>query len=194
MKARTAAWLAWSLWGVFALLGAAGFVFQRLNGSTRLRDIAFGVAIASYPTVGALIASRQPRNPVGWMFCAFGLGLAAHLFLRECATYALVTEPGSVSGGEVMAAVSSWLPITYVAGATFLPLLFPDGHVPSSWRALPWVIGIQLMVVILGLALFPGEIDGFPGVDNPFGIDILRSMRDLFWFFFALLLPMAGLP
>jgi hypothetical protein len=193
MEGRTAARLAWSLWGIFGLLGATGLIFQRFNGAIRWRDIALGLALASYPTVGVLITSRQPRNAIGWMFCAFGLGLAAHFFLRECAIYAVVTEPGSIPGGALMASVSSWLPIpTYVVGATFFPLLFPDGHVPSpEWRALPWVVGIHLTIVILGAALFPGEVDGFRGVDNPLGVEIVGNMQDLLWFLFVLIFPVA---
>jgi hypothetical protein len=177
--------------GLYALLGVAGLIFQRLNGFLRLRDVALGIAVASYPTVGALITSRQPRNPIGWMFCAFGLGIAASLFLNEFAIYALITEPGSVSGGAVIASVSSWLPITYLGGATFLPLLFPDGRVPPGWRVLAWLTGIDLTAVIVGLAVFPGPIDGFPGVDNPLGVEMVESMAELLFSLIALLIPLA---
>jgi hypothetical protein len=42
-----------------------------------------------YPTVGALIASRRPRNPIGWLFCLVGLMVIVLSFATAYATYAV---------------------------------------------------------------------------------------------------------
>src|SRR5919112_4903591 len=39
-----------------------------------------GVLSLVYPTIGALIASRLPRNPIGWIFCGVGLLYQLHHF------------------------------------------------------------------------------------------------------------------
>ena len=44
----------------------------------------------AYPTVGALIASRLPTNPIGWIFCGVGLLYAAQRFTMAYADYALL--------------------------------------------------------------------------------------------------------
>src|SRR4051794_2770455 len=41
-----------------------------------LEGLLVGVAVVGIPVVGALIASRQPANPYGWLWCAIGLDLA----------------------------------------------------------------------------------------------------------------------
>jgi hypothetical protein len=49
-----------------------------------------GMLSLAYPTVGALIASRLPTNPIGWIFCGVGLLYAARRFTIAYADYALL--------------------------------------------------------------------------------------------------------
>src|SRR5918994_1735391 len=86
MSHRTAAWLAWSLWAVcVVLIGLAllldfltsevipaGLPGQRPGPGFALLT---GLLSLAYPTVGALIASRLPTNPIGWIFCGMGVFL-----------------------------------------------------------------------------------------------------------------------
>jgi hypothetical protein len=51
--------------------------------------ILFGVLLLAFPTVGALIASRRPENPIGWIFGAMGLAFAfgtfsEHIRIMRC--------------------------------------------------------------------------------------------------------------
>jgi hypothetical protein len=43
--------------------------------------VLYGMLSLTYPTVGALIASRRPENTVGWIFCFFGLLLIVSSFV-----------------------------------------------------------------------------------------------------------------
>jgi type III secretory pathway component EscS len=55
---------------------------------------------------------------------------------------------------------------------TYLILLFPDGRLPSRrWRPLAWISGAAILSVSAGSALTPGPVEGFPGIDNPFGLE-----------------------
>jgi hypothetical protein len=56
----------------------------------------------AFPTVGALIASRLPTNPIGWIFCGMGLLYTTQRFSTAYADYALL-ENLAFPGGEYVA-------------------------------------------------------------------------------------------
>ena len=85
-----------------------------------------GVLSLAYPTVGALIASRLPTNPIGWFFCGLGLLFAAQRVLVSYADYAL-NENFALPGGEYVAWVSTWVWFAIPTLVVFLMLLFPQG-------------------------------------------------------------------
>lgn len=128
-------------------------------------------------TVGALVASRRPENPIGWLLGASGLLYAVMVSVGEYGTYALLTERGSQPGGVVAAWLGSWL---YVLGANLVLysfLLFPDGRLPSPrWRVVAWLVALAICLDTASLALMPGTLYGYPGFDNPFGIEALAGL------------------
>ena len=136
--------------------------------------------------VGAVVASRQPRNPVGWFFVVSATCWAVNEATGS-AVYGLVIEPGSVPLARLMAWPSTWMWVpALVLIVLFLPLYFPDGRLlsprwrPVLWLALLFSVGFG---VVFG-ALFPGEVDELspgvggdvPGVVNPLGIEALRRL------------------
>ena len=137
MNYRTASWLAWLLWALSLAAIGAGVAFQVLNASTPTATprgpaplgIGFVLLFVSFATVGALVASRQPRNPIGWIFCILGILGPFGSASEEYALYALVTRSGSLPGGEIMAWLAAWFagPIIF-AMVAFVLLLFPDGR------------------------------------------------------------------
>jgi hypothetical protein len=180
---RTAAWLAWSLCaGCFALIGLA-LVLDFLTGEVPLRPelrglrpglgfaVLTGVLSLAFPTVGALIVSRLPTNPIGWLFCGMGLLYGAGRFTGAYADYALL-ENFAFPGGEYVA----WLTMcTWFASLTlgvFLILLFPEGQLPSRrWRIVEWAAIFGAALVTLGFAFMPENlILTHPYVENPFGV------------------------
>ena len=96
----------------------------------------------TFTVVGWLVASRQPRHPIGWLMLAFGT-----LFASEVAT--LVYSVGvddRLTGAVGVSALADWagwwrilhVDLLVVLLALIL-LLFPDGHLPSSrWRPVLW--------------------------------------------------------
>jgi signal transduction histidine kinase len=130
-----------------------------------------GVLSLAYPAVGALIASRLPTNPIGWIFCAIGVIYAMQRFTTAYADHALL-ETFVLPWGEVAAWYSTW--ISGFANPTlgvFLMLLFPSGRLPSRrWRILRWVTVSGAAMTALGVAFMPGNLYIHRYVENPFGI------------------------
>src|SRR5215216_2702788 len=179
MSTRVAAWLAWSLCGLTLILVASVVVFEALY-RVSLSGLSSLVFVVPSALVGAVVASRQPRNPVGWFFVVSATCWAVNEATGRYAVYGLVIEPGSVPLARLMAWPSTWMwePAALLI-ILFLPLYFPDGRLlsprwrPVLWLALLFSVGFG---VVLG-ALFPGEMDEVsPGVVNPLGIEALRPL------------------
>jgi hypothetical protein len=148
------------------LTGFVPFVEGRPNFGFALLT---GVLSLAYPTVGALISSRLPTNPIGWFFCSLGLFYAAHRVIGSYADYAL-NENVALPGGEYAAWVSTWAWSAIPTLAIFLVLLFPQGRLPSRrWRIVAWVTLCGATLTALGDMFMPGELPSHPYVENPFG-------------------------
>jgi hypothetical protein len=130
-----------------------------------------GVLSLAFPTVGALIASRLPTNPIGWLFCGMGVLYGAGRFTGAYADYAL-GESFAFPGGEYVAWFSSLVWFATLTLGVFLILLFPDGRLPSRWwRLVAWVALLGAALAELGTAFIPDYlIVSHPYVENPFGV------------------------
>src|SRR5215218_8821506 len=180
MSRRTASWLAWSMCALSLTLIALSLLLLALNLSHPDVHVYFWVentlVSVSFSIIGAIIASRLPANPVGWLFCAAAsIAAVAHLS-AEYAIYALVARPGSLPAGEALAWLASWVWIPYIGCIGLSLLLFPNGRLPSSrWRWLAW---LSVLVTIAGAAwaaLSPGMIGSLGSIRNPLGIEGLPS-------------------
>ena len=140
--------LAWGVCAACFVLTATGLGFLALNDGTATVntlgspefDAIFSVVYLAFPVVGALIASRQPRNAIGWLFLAVGLGRGIDYAFLGYAVHALIVAPGSLPGGALAGLVAdlTWVP-TLLGGTALLFLLFPAGRLPSRrWRPLIW--------------------------------------------------------
>ncbi len=200
MSARAASRLAWSLCSLCVALLAARVVLLVLNKDTTLATGGWGTAnyafillviILAFTLVGALISSRLPANPIGWICLTIGLILALEAVADGYHVYALQTRPG-LPGGEYMAWLGNWLwaPAIFLTG-TFLVLLFPDGRLPSRrWRVVAWSSVAALILIGVTYAFVPGRLDEAPNVTNPLGIESVGSiLRFVYAWDLLLLLP-----
>jgi signal transduction histidine kinase len=119
-------------------------------------------AILAFSVVGALIASRRPDNPIGWILCGAGLSFALGSLAGEYATYALITEPGSLPGGDIMAWLGTWAwPPGIILVFTYLLLLFPDGRLPSGrWKPVAWLAAVASLITVIPVAATAWPIRG----------------------------------
>jgi hypothetical protein len=159
--------LAWSVFGLFAVLVVASTLVTAL-GPAPDEDLFF-MAVAGYGFVGALIAARQPGNPIGWILLVIGSLLAFGALVE--ASVLLEDAPAR----QLSAWLSDWTWYVWLTLAgVFLPLLFPTGRPLSPrWRRVVWLGAAALVLSVAGNAFDPGriDVDSPVPVDNPFGIE-----------------------
>jgi hypothetical protein len=187
MKRRAAAWMAWSVWVLCVALVASATLLEFFDPSVPPKDGLIvdgyiGIALLAYPTVGAIVASRRPKNLVGWILCGMGLLFGVGAFADAYAYYALAAGSDSLPGGMYIAWFSAqllWLP-GLLLGSALLVLLFPNGRLLSqSWRAVVWLAVGGSAITALLFATSPGRISPYR-ISNPFGIEgNLRSILEL---------------
>jgi hypothetical protein len=171
MRARGAAWLGWSLFGLAALIAAGGVTLVGLRGGSAA-TIAGLVTAAGMTAIGALVASSRPGNPIGWIFCAAGVMLVLSSFEQEYADWAS-EEPGSLPAGEALGWVAQWIWVPALAAVlVFVFLLFPDGRLPSPrWRPVALLGAATAALFLVEQALRPGSLENSPAYENPVGVD-----------------------
>ena len=95
-----------------------------------------------------IVLRRRPRNTLGWLMLAMGLGFAVPF--QSYGNYAIAK--GSLPLGPEMLALSgpSWIWFIGISG--FLLMLFPDGHLPTRrWRWFAWMCFAGLAMLFLGI-------------------------------------------
>jgi hypothetical protein len=179
MTSRTSAeWLAWSLCALALVLTGLSLFLLALNHSDPDAHIYSPwldntLTAISFAPVGALIASRHPANPVGWLLCLYGLVISISYFGAEYAIYALLAQPNSLPAGEALVWIASWLLPIIIGLQVFYLMLFPTGRLPSKrWRWLAWLNGVFVLVGVTSAAISPGALMGVLGpIRNPLGIE-----------------------
>jgi signal transduction histidine kinase len=141
--------------------------------------VAFLVAMLAFPAAGLLVVTRRPHNAVGWLLLTIGLVWLAGGLAAAYAVYALV-DPGGLSGGDWAAWAWDyvlWIPGIALVGA--LMLVFPDGRLPSRrWWPVAAVMSVSAGLVLLSLALRPGQMTNYPDVANPVGVSGFAVIAD----------------
>jgi hypothetical protein len=178
-------WVAWSLAALSVAMFVTGDVMYVLARSAQspgdwvtvgtVSEMLTFVPYLAFPIVGALIASRRPRNPIGWICLASGL-LFMLLAITDSYSIYGVARPGSVPFPVAVGTIGNqwlWIPAVGLLGI-YLILLFPDGRLPSRrWRPLALFSGVMIVLLSITEGLAPGPLENQGGVRNPFGLEAL---------------------
>ncbi len=201
MNVGAAAWLAWSLAALSVAMFVAGGVLYVLARSAQssgdwftigtISEIFTFVPYLAFPIVGALVASRRPENPIGWICLASGFLFMLLQITDQYGIYG-VARVGSVPFPVAVGTISNqwlWVPTVGLLGI-YLILLFPDGKLPSRrWRPLAWLSGVMIVVLSLTEGLAPGPLENQGRVRNPSGLEALPWLVDASYVI-LLLLPL----
>jgi MFS family permease len=154
--------LAWVLCGLSWAMAIAAMALAGVNGMSAEAYITNHYAIGTitaifYPLIGALVLRLDRRSPLGWVLCSVGILLGVFIASQQYATLALGLSDAhrSLPGGPFVSWLASWTNLPGIVISTvFLPLLFPDGHVPTRrWRSVAWLAGAVAVVPTLMLAV-----------------------------------------
>jgi hypothetical protein len=162
--------LAWALWAL-AILGLAPIAWLdhllvqagRPDLTQLLALLPHYVAGVGAATVGALLASRRPAHPVGWLLLVFGLATTISGVAQGYAYYLVVTRPADPGAAGAAALLGQLAFYPGPVAMSFIMLLTPTGSLPSPrWRWLAVLILAAPVVAALadvfgsyGLQLLP---------------------------------------
>ena len=177
---------AWPLFGVWVALAITASVLQLRGGD--VLEALVTPALGVLAGVGALLCRRRPENPIGAILLAIALVVTASI-LGDSLT-APYEEEGGIPPLWVRAVVWFDEAIVFVwfgLVGILLPLLFPDGRLPSPrWRPALWA-GLGLVALAaLGTAFGvpSGEWGEHGRIDNPLAVggvagDVLEATTAL---------------
>jgi hypothetical protein len=169
MSTRIASWLAWAVCALSLVLTALSFLLialiLSLNAPIYFYWLEPTTIAVGYSVIGAIITSRLPNHPIGWICCAIGFTGAVEHFSGEYAVYAMLARPEALVGAEAMLWIQNWFWILIFGLIVFLLLLFPNGRLPSNrWRPFAW---LSAAVTLMGATL--------AAISPDVGLDVLGS-------------------
>ena len=180
-QTRRARW-PWAALGVFLSFAVVGLILVAVNGESLLEQIPYVIAFTLFGVVGALLLSRLRGNRIGGLLLFGAATTGASFAASELATY--LASVGIIDGPAVVAAalVSTvgWLLGSFPV-LLFLPLLFPDGHLPSRrWVPFAWLcvacLSLLAVALVLGQETLTGSTDDVV-VANPFFVQSLARFQ-----------------
>jgi hypothetical protein len=154
------------------------------------------LAVASAATIGALLASRRPGHPVGWLLLALALAVAASGVATGYGYVGLLARPGSLPAAGYAAIYNGVSTPVVAACVSFVLLLTPTGSPPSArWRWPARVAVVAVVMAVVGSALLPFD-PPFASARNPLAVDALRGPLEVVslfgWVVAGLSVPVAA--
>jgi len=179
---RRRAWpavLAWSLYALVLLLFATYPVLDRLARDAGRPDLALlapfvvapSLAALTASTVGAVLASRRPRHPVGWLLLTLGLSMAVGGVIAGYLPYTVIVRPGALGGAALLARIYAPLTNLALAALGLVLLLTPTGSAPSlGWRRWGFASAAAMAALAVAATVAPGSVDAPTlAVEGPVG-------------------------
>ena len=127
------------------------------------------VMTLAFSLVGAIIADRQRRNPIGWLFLAIGLlsSVVPAIDFLVAATGSQFSAPAPTTVLLAWLASNFHLPLVgAIVIAVFL--IFPEGRpMPGRWSRAGWLAILGALLVGFGQAFDPSGLRWYPTMPNP---------------------------
>ena len=142
------------------------------------------VGFSAFAVVGALLVAKRSSNAIGWIMAVVALMVSIFLAGDSYAAYTMVIR----GQPDALAVFGAWIGGWYwyallVLVLVYLPLLFPDGRMPSPrWLPVAVLTGVgTLGMIVLGALADTLHLNEAPGyrIDNPIGIEGLGYVEDL---------------
>ena len=180
VRSRVAAWALWAL----AVLGGAliwwlSVLVVRLRPEiTNTGGVPPTIALVSAVTVGAVLASRRPRHPVGWLLLWYGLLTDVGGLAEAYADYGAVARPGALPAAGYVALYGPPTTIAAVVLMALVLLLTPTGSLPTpGWRWWARVAVAAPVVSLLTVVTAPSIDRRYRSIDNPLDLRNLHGVR-----------------
>jgi two-component system, NarL family, sensor kinase len=180
---RFVALLAWALWALTTFTWATAAWLDHLLRQAGRPDlvqlapesVSLIVAAMSAATVGAVVASRRPGHPVGWLLQALGLLMAVAAPATGYANYRLLAQPGTDPAALLAAGNNTAGVLVLGACVGFILLLTPTGSLPSPrWRWWAWIAAAAPLLALASTALLPFS-PPYQSVPNPLAVPTLAG-------------------
>lgn len=141
------------------------------SGLAAVGSMVFAFPVGALIAVGTLIIVRRGRNLVGWLCWLAGV-LAGFGFASGAYVEYSLSLAHALPGTEIAGWFDLWLGTAWVCVLLFIPLVFPDGRLPSPrWRPVALLVVAYLIVITMVRAFNPSVYDGAPLSYNPVGVD-----------------------
>jgi hypothetical protein len=182
----------WALWAL-AILGllVTAWLDHLLRQAGRpdlaqetALDVPAVLVVLSATTVGAVLASRRPNHPVGWLLLALGLFMAAAIVAQGYADYGFQARPGALPAARFVALYGPATLGAMLGCIGFILLLTPTGSLPSPrWRWWARVMVAAPVVSLVATLLLPNSLNSdYQTLDNPLALRAFGgALRAALW-------------
>jgi hypothetical protein len=186
--ARVAGWLIVPLYVAgtctYFLLERSVGLWSEATPAENVQSVVFNLGFGTFAVVGALLVAKRPTNLIGWIMATIALMVAIFNVGSIYATYVMLTRGQPDALAVFGAWTANWYWFVMLALALiYLPLLFPNGRLPSRrWLPVAVLAGIAMLGFVLPRALAETlPVNEAPGyrIDNPIGIEGLGPIESL---------------
>jgi hypothetical protein len=187
-SSRLTGWKALAVWAavpidIATIIGSFIFIFVATGSAdgVLLGGTVVGFTVGTFGIVGALLVTRLPGNPIGWILWSTAITIAGSIFGNSYAQFSVASHGGSLPATVAIAFLSQATLIPLLgAVCIFVPMHFPDGRLPSIWwRKVARFSFVAVAVASILSAVTPGPLSGGSEIPNPLGFAALEGSPEV---------------